>query len=169
MNTNQVYIETLNLTFTYPEEFGEKTLNTNVIDDTGIAEETDESFLDIIHRIDVLPFDKIQLKYSSDFWDFTAYTTLNVEKKNLKFKFEKCERCFRNILKDYVLLKILENKMKIQSIHNFSVIPQKFLNFCANKGFIDLNSIGNKKLKEYIQFLNDNKKAKLTIIKEKML
>ena len=79
-----------------------------------------------------MPFNKAEIRYSDNSWDFSKYTTLNVERKNFRFNFKGCAAPFLDDLKNFVLLSVLENHEKIQSPHKKFYSIKTFLNAMAS-------------------------------------
>ena len=96
--TNSVFLNDLGISFSYPPEVGVWRINSQVINDENSSEIVEDMpekklngavrLLKVMHEIDVMPFDKAPIRYSSNKWDFSKYTTLNINKKSFKFNSE---------------------------------------------------------------------------------
>ena len=86
-----VVLDDLDLTFIYPESYEPSNPNTN-------------TFIDAIKKANKLPFNKGEVYYHDNYWDFSSFTTLYIAQKNMKFKFELCCETFRGDLKKFVFL-----------------------------------------------------------------
>lgn len=142
------------LEYTYPDEY--------ILEKDSIKE-----FLKSIKKINKLNFDKADYFYSDNFWDFSPYTTLNVRKIKLCFNFDLCCETFRNDLKDFIFIEILQNKRKIQSTHTYFSELYDFFNFIESKGFYHIKDITDNIIKEFLSIrekvsiyeLRNNKKV----------
>ena len=136
-NNLAVVLEDIGLEFIYPDSYKPSNPNTN-------------TFIDAIKKANKLPFNKGDFYYSDNFWDFSRYTTLNISKKAMKFKFEMCCETFRDDLKNFVHLKLLENDMKIQSIHKQIVTLYNFFNKAEKDGFYHIQDKTDKEIQSFI-------------------
>lgn len=138
-----VVLDDLDLTFIYPESYEPSNPNTN-------------TFIDAIKKANKLPFNKGEFYYHDNYWDFSSYTTLNIAQKNMKFKFELCCETFRDDLKNFVLLKLLENKNKIQSIHKQFRTMYSFFNFVEKDGYYHIQDITDNEIKSFLDSYNES-------------
>lgn len=136
-NNLAVVIDDFDLTFNYPDEY--EPANPNI-----------EHFINVIKKVNKIPFNKGNMCYSDMIWDFAPYTTLNIAKKNLKFKFSLCCDTFRDDLKNYVLLQILENNSKIQTTHKEFRTLYQFFNHAEKNGFFDVQDITDQEIKDFL-------------------
>lgn len=166
--TSSVFLNDLGISFSYPPEVGVWRVNSQVINDN-TSSETDEDIpgqklngasqlLKVLHEIDIMPFDKTPIRYSSNKWDFSKYTTLNINKKAFKFNFELCPEVFRMTLKDFIIIKLLENKEKIQGIHKKFLQNSAFFRHCEENGFFNVEDITDAEIKD---FLNTTKEKSI--------
>lgn len=110
-----------------------------------------QSYIERLKKIDKLPLNKGVIYFSDNLWDFSKYTTLNIPKKNLIFNYELCADEFKDDVKAYVLITLLDNKNKIQSINrNFDEIC-KYFNFISSKNIFSIDTINISRLSEYIK------------------
>ena len=138
-----VLLSDLGLEFIYPESYEPSNPNTN-------------TFIDTIKKINKIPFSKGEYYYSDDFWDFSKYTTLNITKKTLKFNFNLCCETFKDDLKNYVLLQILENSNKIQTTHKEFRVLYNFFNHAESKGFYHIKDITDKEIQSFLDIYSYN-------------
>lgn len=144
-----VVLDDLDLEFIYPETYEASNPNIN-------------TFIDAIKKANKLPFNKGEFYYSDNYWDFSAYTTLNIAQKNMKFKFELCCNTFRDDLKNFVLLRLLENKSKIQSIHKQFRTLYLFFNYVEKDKFYHIQDITDAEIQNFIS--THDKKSLVTKI-----
>lgn len=137
-----VVLDDFGLEFIYPETYEPSNPNTN-------------TFIEAIKQANKMPFNKGEYYYSDNLWDFSQYTTLNVAKKNLKFRFELCCDTFKDDLKNYVLLQILENTNKIQTIHKEFRTLYAFFNKAEIDGFYHIQDITDAEIKSFIDIQKD--------------
>ena len=120
-------------------------------DDFQLRAGKSKHYIETLQQINQLPFSKGVIYYSDDVWDFSQYTSLNVQKSKLKFNFSGLADTLKDDAKNYVLLKILENKNKVQSIHrNYSEV-RKFFNYLADRNIFHGKDAGISIIKDYLQ------------------
>ena len=118
--SNAIYITELQTTYTLSEEV---TLYSNHT----------ESYIDTLMALNKLPFNGLDIYYADDIWDFSTATKLNITKSKLKFNFGLMNNSvFTNDMKNYILLTLLENRIKIQSIHRRYLTIKDFFLFVEN-------------------------------------
>lgn len=137
-----------NLTYKFPDDY---VVNTNAT----------QSYITLLKDNDVLPFNKGVILYSSNLWDFTGFTSQNISSSDLKFNFKKISyEVFREDAKNYVLLRILQNTDKIQTINKHFNLIVKFFNFAESKGICDSRDLDYTIAKEFLELMG--KKVLLT-------
>lgn len=137
--SNAICITELDTEYTIPEEYASKEMSTS-------------SYIGELARINKLPFSKGDIYYNDDLWDFSDFTDLNILKKNLKYNFGMMgNSAFKNTLKNYVLLTILENKIKLQSLYkHFILLKNFFLYIEENYHVYAVEDISIAILKKYL-------------------
>lgn len=92
------------------------------------------TFIESLVNVNRLPFSQGDVYFNSDIWDFSEYTNTNVNKNKRIFKFyqEMCPPHYKNVMKVYTLIKILEDKLKIQSINDLSYKIMSFFRYIGN-------------------------------------
>ena len=134
---NTVKFNYLNTTFTYPTEIQ----NT----DTSIHD-----FIAVIKSVNRLPFDKSNMFFSDDIWDFSNFTNLSIPSSALKFNFNLCCDTYREQIKLYVLVQILNNDKKIQSIRREFSTLNYFLNYVESQGIFDIEDITDDVIQNFL-------------------
>ena len=134
---NVITLAELDLEYEVPADYA---INTNAT----------KSYLNQLKEINRLPFNKGTFYYSDKVWNFADYTSLNVSKRKMKFNFDKVCQTFKDDMKNYVLIKILENDLKVQSIHRSFGILNRFFKFVEAKGFYYVEDISINVIKEFL-------------------
>ena len=115
-----------------------------------------KSYFDHIKLINKLPFSKVEVYYDNPIWDFSSLRELNISKGEMRLNFERAHPAFIDDIKNFILLKILDNKNKIQSIrpHCFRII--NFFNYVANeRKYYYFKHIPVKIVGEYLRSLEE--------------
>ena len=73
-------------------------------------------FIANVQERNLLPFDKIQVYYWDDNWDFSRYRATNIAISYFRFDFTNVPSCFKEDLKNFILISIVENRKKITQI-----------------------------------------------------
>lgn len=102
-----------------------------------------------IIEIDILPYNDTFMKFSDDIWDFRGEKADAVPSGTKVFNFTDLPDCFQDELKSYVLLSLLDNKKKIQSIHAYLFRVKKFIGYCYNKGIFHLEEITSEDIVDF--------------------
>ena len=134
----------LNLAFEIPEE---TTLN------TGFS----NSFIDSVKKANKLPISLGEIYYSSDIWDFSPYIVINTSKHTLRIPFNNVPQPFCDDLKNFALLKIIDNKEKIQTIRGRVLSLRNFFNYSYNHHYYSVEEIPSSLIKKYISELRKEK------------
>ncbi|MBR2675730.1 MAG: hypothetical protein IKE28_02290 [Solobacterium sp.] len=114
-------------------------------------------YLENIKHLQRLPFSKADICYGDDLWDFSGYSQLNIAKSELRFNFSNVPEAFRDDLKNYVLAKILENKLKIQSIHSAMLSISQFFQYAESRHVYAVEDITKGIVKDYLQLCRNTK------------
>lgn len=119
-----------------------------------LTEQPKNRLLEEFRRIDQLPFNNVDIKFSSDIWDFSSISDLPGRKSKLKFDFSDLST-FRDIAKMYVLNDILKQATKISTLKSKSLIIKRILKFIETEGYVDIKYVPKhvyiKFYKEYEQ------------------
>lgn len=84
----------------------------NILVDRDINE-----FISNLKEVQVLPLYYGDIFYESDTWDFSRYYKVGLSQYRKIIYFTNCPEEFKDILKVYTLMKVLEDRVKIQTIH----------------------------------------------------
>lgn len=116
-------------------------------------------------KINLLPFNSQKIYFKSDMWDFSSYKVTNVSESSFRFYFNRCPSQFKDILKVYGLYKILENKMKIQTVKKAHInLLINFFTYVSNLNCQTVYDITDKMITE---FLNSRKVTARTNMKDR--
>lgn len=115
------------------------------------------TYFDTIKKANRLPFSKGEIYYSDDIWNFEDFSTLNVNRSKMKISFADVADEFKDDLKNFALIKILENKKKIQSIRKTVFEVRNFFNYAKEHHVYEVKSITKDIVKDYIQTVRDNR------------
>lgn len=131
--------------------------NYTLLNDFTLNSKQSNSYIHALKALNKLPFDKFDIYYSDDLWDFSLASNLNIMKKSLKFNFGLMENsAFKDDVKNYVLLSILENKTKIQTIHWRFYAIKTFLLEVENKYHVyNIEDISIPIVKGYLTMIRD--------------
>ena len=109
------------------------------------------TLLNLIKSTDKLPLNKGNIKFSDNTWDFSSYTTLNIPKSKLKFNFSNVPNDFEEVLKLYVLIKILSNTIKFQTLNKMFINLRIFFNYLYFKNIFDVESVMASDIKNFFE------------------
>jgi len=98
-------------------------------------------FINEIKRVNKLPFSLVTVFYSDDYWNFEGYTKANIDKHSLHYDFTTCPQSFREDLKNYVLINIIENRCKIGVIRSRMHELCKFFDFITENNYFAVEDI----------------------------
>ncbi len=107
-------------------------------------------FIENVKEIGILPFDKIKTNYADNLWDFSAYKVTNTSGSYFRFDFGKAPKCFRENLKNYVLICLIENRLKFSVLYNDINTLCSFFNYCLSIGVIEVKNIESMHVKAWI-------------------
>lgn len=100
-----------------------------------------ENYIDVIKRINKLPFKNHSIYYSDNEWDFSLNVTHNLDKSKLKFKFFKAPEDYQDLLKQFVFIQLIENQKKYQSLHRLFVDLVRFFDYIYGNNIYDINDV----------------------------
>lgn len=148
-----IYIEELQVEYMLPEEVELSTHHSS-------------AYIEALKRINRLPFSGLEIYYADDVWDFSDITTLNINKSCLRFRFAIVRNSvFKDDVKNYVLLSILENKLKIQTLNRRYYTIMDFLLFVEKQHVYHCEDISIPIVKNYIEKIRKN--SSLTVFRDK--
>lgn len=121
-----------------------------------------KSLIDSLLTVNRLPFSQGNIYFTSNTWDFSEFRSTNVIKSKRIFNFNKniCPTPYKNIVKIYTLIKILEDKLKIQSITDLSYKIMNFFRYIESLKIYSVHDITAAMIKRYL-----NEKAREVSVK----
>ena len=75
-----------------------------------------EHYITYVKKLNRLPVEGVEIYYSDIIWDFSEYFNYNKSRSRVMFNFGRIPKIFIEMVKDYILIKLLENRIKIQSL-----------------------------------------------------
>src|SRR5699024_916572 len=111
-----------------------------------------KSLIDSLLTVNRLPFSQGNIYFTSNTWDFSEFRSTNVIKSKRIFNFNKniCPTPYKNIVKIYTLIKILEDKLKIQSITDLSYKIMNFFRYIESLKIYSVHDITAAMIKRYL-------------------
>ena len=127
-------------------------IGVNFLPETCAFDKNDANgFIINVKERNLLPLDKLQIYYMDDFWDFSGYQKNNTSISHYHFDFSNAKDCFKDELKNYVLICVVEGRKKINVIKaNFTFIHQ-LLDYCYEKGVTHVKDIEAEHIKGWIE------------------
>lgn len=120
-----------------------------------------KSYFDHLKLIDKLPFSKVEVYYCDPIWDFSSIRKLNISSSSMRLNFERAHHAFVDDIKNFILLKILNNRHKISSICNSCKLIISFFNYVADeKKYYYFKHIPDKIVAEYLKSLGEEANEK---------
>ena len=141
-------INELNTVFVFPADYVKSKENQPLL--TGM-----EKLFESIKKTNLLPFQNGNMHYSDNLWDFSVFTNLSVPKHHMKISFRKTPKAFEDELKCYVITKILDNNIKIQSIRRNTNKIDQFLRYADSKGYCYVKDIPADVIRSFLQTLEE--------------
>lgn len=110
---------------------------------------TSFSFMESVRKANRLPIANADIYYADDMWDFSPYAILNVGRHSLRISFSGIRQPFKNNLKDFVLLKLMENKEKVQTIRRRVLELKRFFNYALARGVFAVDEVTLTHIADY--------------------
>lgn len=114
---------------------------------TEIHKYSDNSIVSKFKEIRYIPLSGGILDYESDYWDFSEYTVVTTHSS--RFNFGYCSEIFREDLKDFVILRILNSNIKVTSLSDEFMRVRRFLNYLAETGLYRIEGIDNRDVENF--------------------
>lgn len=112
-------------------------------------------FIANVKERNLLPFDRLNVYYYDDYWDFSGFQATNTNISYYRFDFTKSPECFKEDLKNFVLISVIENRKKIGGIYENFRVMNKFLSFCVENGIIEVKYIDADRVKTWVESYPD--------------
>lgn len=125
---------------------------------TGITNnnERKETILDIIKKNDILPINEMKIHYSYDKWDFSNELYINIEKNHFIYDFSSINEDYKEIVKDEILIYLLENKYKFASIKKKYSAMKVFTKYLQENYTVSLNDFHYSDLEGFLNYMKEN-------------
>lgn len=127
---------------------------------TEIRKHTSKSIISKFKEIRYIPLSGGNIDYEDDKWDFSQYTMVKYSHSVLVFS--TCSDLFKDDLKDFILLMILNGNIKISSVYSAFTNIRFFLNYLAKSGLYSIEGIDDSDIEK---FFNSIKVSERTFIK----
>lgn len=108
-----------------------------------------------LKKVDKLPIVSGDIYFSSDTWDFSAVVHKTVPRRKSTFKFETINEAFKEQLKFFTLVKIWEDRNKIQSIYLIVYQIKKFLAYLISNDIYSLEYVSLQTVERYFKKLEN--------------
>lgn len=128
-----------NIQWLFPDEY----------DDSVLQGVTTNRIFDHIKRIDKLPIVSGDIYFSSDVWDFSSVTLKRVPKRKSTFNFSSVDDAFKEPIKFFTLVKVWEDKDKIQTIYSLFGTIKDFLDYLISNDIYSIEFVSIQTIKKY--------------------
>lgn len=109
-----------------------------------------------IKEIDKLPITNIDIKFSSNTWDFTPIIASSYHKKLINaFNFDDVHEKYRDLCKIYVYYSVTQNKIKIHTLYTYCKNIFAFVNYFAENYIYSLESLDTYNIKKYLAHIKN--------------
>ena len=116
----------------------------------------EKTIIDIIKENDVLPINEFKIRYSDDTWDFNnANHLLGTIKQSYIYKFSQIDERYRELVKNEILIYILENKFKFGSIFTKFFCAKWLVRYLQENYILSINDFHHSDVKEFFEYLKD--------------
>lgn len=121
---------------------------------------SEDKFFEQIKKVNLLPFKRHEVYYSDNKWDFSENIPINLDTSKLRFNFKTIPNDFQDDIKKYILVQLIENQVKIQTLHRKFSCLRVFFKYLSATNIYHIQDIS---LKSIENFCDMNKtKAKVT-------
>ncbi|MGG1555647.1 hypothetical protein [Paenibacillus ferrarius] len=110
-----------------------------------------------IKKVDRLPIVSGDIYFSSDTWDFSAVTHKTVPRRKSTFTFNTVNEAFKEQLKFFTLVRIWEDRNKIQSIYTGISRIKKFVEHLIVNHIFSLEYVSLKTVENYFNNLENQR------------
>lgn len=123
------------------------------------------SFIEQIKSSNILPFNKGMMRYSDDVWDFSKHMkkNVNISDSELKIVFNDVSDEYKDDLKNYAILKLIEGKNKVQYIRQSILKITAFFQYANSKCYCHVEDIGEDIVRGFIENLEQKNLSYSTI------
>ena len=108
-----------------------------------------QALIEHIKKAGKVPFNRGEIFWHDDSWDFSEFVETHVRRSEAIFSFEN-SGVYEDVCKSFVLFQILENRNKVQTIKKHYNEVNRFLRYCEDRGFVDVEDITTAAIREYL-------------------
>ena len=112
---------------------------------------TSDNITSKFKEIRYIPLSGGDLDYEDERWDFSAYSI--VKNPHSTLNFGDCTPIFRNDLKDFIILLILNGNIKISSIYSEFMQTKALLNYLADTGPFTISGLDDSDIEKFFDNL----------------
>lgn len=121
------------------------------IDNEGLEYNEVKNFLRNIKKNKKILLNDITIEYEADLWDLSNINPSNIGNSKNRFCFSEIPATYMPLIKDYILINLLEGNKKIQTLYTQFTILRKFASFCYTNNCIDMQSVNIDIISRYIK------------------
>ena len=121
------------------------------IDNEGLEYNEVKNFLRNIKKNKKILLNDITIEYEADLWDLSNINPSNIGNSKNRFCFSEIPATYMPLIKDYILINLLEGNKKIQTLYTQFTILRKFASFCYTNNCIDMQSVTIDIISRYIK------------------
>lgn len=103
----------------------------------------------LVNDAKYLPIKDGDIKFASNKWDLRPYYTMK-KTDNMVFNFESVPKCYLNLAKFFVLLKLLNSNKKASTINRRLADIKPFLKYLYDNGITTVESVMNSTIEDYM-------------------
>ncbi len=148
MKSNIISIEELQVDWSFEDEYS-------------VNQGGTEHYISRLKEVNKLPFNTGEIFFSDNIWDFSSVTRLNISKSKLVFNFGRTVDLYHDDLKAFVLIKLLENKIKVQSINSAFSHLCLFFNYIYDKNVFSIKDITSEHIGSYLRSRSESSERTL--------
>ncbi|MCM3359531.1 tyrosine-type recombinase/integrase [Psychrobacillus sp. MER TA 171] len=136
---NETLKELHGIAWLFPDEYDESVLQ-------GV---TTNKIFEYVKRIDKLPIVSGDIYFSNDVWDFNSVTLKRVPKRKSTYDFTKVDVAYKEPIKFFTLVKLWEDKDKIQTIYSSLGNIKDFLDYLISNYIYSLEYVSFQTITKY--------------------
>jgi len=128
-------------------------------DDDSFNELNTHHFINRLKEVNRLPINKVNILFSDDVWNLSQMSTLNVAKSRKTFHFSGVNEVYKEELKSYVIIKLLENKNKLQTIRSKKQELDLFFQFLYEQNVFSIKDTNSSHIEKYLNTRSSNARS----------
>lgn len=111
---------------------------------------TTTNLLNALKKIDILPLDEGEIKFSNDLWNVGKIDKLNINKDKLEINFNYINYDYKDIAKGLIFKYIVLDNLSINTIKTKWINLKRFINYLNEKKIYDYSTIDLKFVVDFI-------------------